>query len=193
VDKIWTQAFRSTNVDAPLVDAQFSRITERAVEELRHEGFDGEPVLQRAVNMRYLGQNYEHEVEIEAGALNEAALARAFERFGEVHRARYGYEIEDEVIELVSFKVTAIGRRPAPRLDRPATGASGASRSSDVYFRGRGRLPAVFVHRETLRPGQRIEGPAVITEAGSTTLLEPDMSLEMSVDGSLIINTEVRA
>jgi N-methylhydantoinase A len=193
VDKIWTQAFRSTDVDAALVDGQFARIAERAIDELRHEGFDGEPLLQRAVNMRYLGQNYEHEIEIDAGPIDEAALARAFERFGEVHRARYGYEIEAEVIELVSFKVTAIGRRPAPRLDRPIVGADGSARSTDVYFRGHGTLPATFLHRETLRPGQRIDGPAVITEAGSTTLLEPGMSLEMSVDGSLIITTEARA
>ena len=65
VDKMWTQAFRSNAVDAPLVNRQFERITERALAELRQEGFAGEPEVQRAINMRYFGQNYEHEVEIE--------------------------------------------------------------------------------------------------------------------------------
>ena len=74
VDKIWTQAFRSNDVDAALVNRQFGRITERAVAELRREGFAGEPEIRRAINMRYFGQNYEHEVEIEAGVLDEAAL-----------------------------------------------------------------------------------------------------------------------
>ena len=111
VDKVWTQAFRSNAVDAPLVNRQFERITDRALAELRQEGFAGEPEVRRAINMRYFGQNYEHEVEIESGELDEAALERAFRRFDELHAERYGYAIDGEVIELVSFKVTVIGKR----------------------------------------------------------------------------------
>jgi N-methylhydantoinase A len=190
VDKIWTQAFRSTDIEAALVDAQFERITRRAVGELRHEGFEGEPAVQRAINMRYLGQNYEHEIEIASGTVDERALARALERFRELHRSRYGYEIEDEVIELVSFKVTAIGRRPAPRLDRPPGDPCEAARDTQIYFRGHGALPAAILRRGALAPGRRMEGPAVITEAGATTLIEPGMSVETSPDGSLIISTD---
>ena len=68
--------------------------------------------------MRYFGQNYEHEVEIEAGELDDAALERAFRRFDELHAERYGYAIEREVIELVSFKVTVIGKRAPLDLSR---------------------------------------------------------------------------
>src|SRR4029453_8688711 len=118
VDKIWTQAFRSNTVDASVVNRQFGRTTERALAELRQEGFAGEPEIQRAINMRYFGQNYEHEVEIEPGALNEAALERAFRRFDELHAERYGYAIAGEIIELVSFKVTAIGKRETLDLSR---------------------------------------------------------------------------
>src|SRR5438128_9779440 len=70
VDKVWTQAFRSNDVDAELVNRQFGRITERALAELRQEGYAGEPEIRRAINMRYFGQNYEHEVEIESGELD---------------------------------------------------------------------------------------------------------------------------
>ena len=60
------------------MNRQFGRITERALAELRQEGFAGEPEIRRAINMRYFGQNYEHEVEIDGGELDEAALERAF-------------------------------------------------------------------------------------------------------------------
>ena len=53
--------------------------------ELRQEGFAGEPEIRRAINMRYFGQNYEHEVEIDGGELDDAALERAFRRFDELH------------------------------------------------------------------------------------------------------------
>ena len=190
VDKVWTQAFRSTHVDAALVERQFERIAERAVEELRQEGFDGEPELRRAINMRYFGQNYEHEVEVPEGALDDALLRAVLERFERLHEERYGYAIEGEVIELLSFKVTAIGHRPALDL----TFGDGASRVArgerEVFFRGRGFVPAVVVRRAELHPGEALEGPAVIEEEGSTTLVEPGMRVERTPQGSLVITTD---
>jgi len=189
VDKIWTQAFRSNDVDAPLVNRQFERITGRALGELRQEGFAGEPEIRRAINMRYFGQNYEHEVEIESGELDEAALERAFRQFDELHSRRYGYAIEGEVIELVSFKVTAIGRRP--RLD-PARG-NGAGHHErlqrPVYVRGAGWLDAAVVHRSALELGEELAGPAVVEEEGATLFLEPGMTLELTSQGALVITT----
>jgi N-methylhydantoinase A len=189
VDKIWTQAFRSNDVDAPLVNRQFARITERALGELRQEGFAGEPEIRRAINMRYFGQNYEHEVEIDAGELDEAALERAFRRFDELHSTRYGYAIDGEVIELVSFKVTAIGRRPPLDLGH-RNGAGRHERSQrPVYVRGSGWLDAEVVHRSSLEPGEELAGPAVVEEEGSTLFLEPGMTLELTPQGALVIDT----
>ena len=191
VDKVWTQAFRSNDVDAQLVNRQFDRITERASDELRQEGFTGEPDIRRAINMRYFGQNYEHEVEIESGVLDEAALERAFRRFDALHAERYGYTIDGEVIELVSFKVTAIGRRPPLDLSR-ANGATEFQRSArEVYVRGQGFLDATVVRRSALSPGEVVVGPAVIEEEGSTAYLEPGMTVERSTQGALVIDTGV--
>jgi N-methylhydantoinase A len=191
VDKVWTQAFRSNDVDAALVNRQFERITDRAVDELRREGFAGEPDVRRAINMRYFGQNYEHEVEIEGGELDEAALERAFRGFDALHAERYGYAIDGEVIELVSFKVTAIGRR-APLDLSQADRTTGFPRSvRQVYVRGQGFLEAAVVHRSSLEPGEVIAGPAVIEEEGSTTYVEPGMAVERSAQGALVVETGV--
>ena len=189
VDKVWTQAFRSNDVDAALVNSQFTRITERAVDELRREGFAGEPHVRRAINMRYFGQNYEHEVEIDDGGLDETALERAFRAFDALHAERYGYAIEGEVIELVSFKVTVIGRRPPLDLSR-ADGATGLQRSArEVYVRRQGFVEATVVRRSSLEPGEIVAGPALIEEEGSTTFVEPGMTVEHSAQGALVIDT----
>jgi N-methylhydantoinase A len=189
VDKVWTQAFRSNNVDAPLVNRQFGRIAERALAELRQEGYAGEPEVRRAINMRYFGQNYEHEVVIEPGELDDAALENAFRRFDELHAARYGYAIDREVIELVSFKVTVIGKRPGLDLSH-ANGAGGFARSTrPVYVRGLGFVDATVAHRSSLEPGEKIAGPAVITEEGSTLFVEPGMAVERTPQGALVIRT----
>jgi N-methylhydantoinase A len=193
VDKIWTQAFRSNNVDAPLVNRQFGRITERALAELRQEGFAGEPEIRRAINMRYFGQNYEHEVEIESGELDEQALERAFRRFDELHAQRYGYAIEREVIELVSFKVTVIGKRAPIDLSRANGSAAFERTSRPVYVRGQGFIDATVAHRASLVPGEVVAGPAVIQEEGATCFVEPGMTVERLPEGALVIHTGVRA
>jgi N-methylhydantoinase A len=187
VDKIWTQAFHSTDVEPDVVDRQFARIAERAVAELRQEGFDGEPELQRSINMRYLGQNYEHEVVIAAGEVDRAALDAAFRRFDALHAERYGYLIDGEVIELVSFKVTAIGRRPAPDLVAREPAVRTERTTREVFVRGDGWINALVVHRSALAPGEVIEGPALVEEEGSTTFVEPGMKLERTANGSLVI------
>jgi len=189
VDKVWTQAFRSNDVDAELVNRQFGRITERAVAELRQEGYAGEPEIRRAINMRYFGQNYEHEVEIEGGELDEAALERAFRGFDRLHAERYGYRIEGEVIELVSFKVTVIGRRPHLDLARARASTRRERSTRDVYVRGQGFVEAAVVHRSALEPGEHVEGPAVIEEEGSTSFLEPGMTVRRTAEGPLVIET----
>jgi N-methylhydantoinase A len=191
VDKVWTQAFRSNSVDAAVVNRQMGMITERAVGELRQEGFAGEPEIRRAINMRYLGQNYEHEVDIEAGELDDAALERSFRRFDALHEERYGYRIDDEVIELVSFKVSAIGRRRTPDLTQAAETTGFPRTSREVYVRGSGFVEAVVVHRSSLEPGESVAGPAVIEEEGSTTFVEPGMTVERSDQGALVIDTGV--
>jgi N-methylhydantoinase A len=190
VDKVWTQAFRSTDVDARVVDEQFRRIAGLAVAEVLAEGCPGQPEVSYAINMRYFGQNYEHEVPLSGTAVTEAILADAFATFERIHRELYGYAMAHEIVELISFKVTALGRRPKPEL-APAAPSRAAPRlrQASVYFRGSGFVPARIVYRDALAAGARLDGPALVVEDGSTTLVEPDMVLERTAAGLLIIDT----
>ncbi|HEU5432878.1 MAG TPA: hydantoinase/oxoprolinase family protein, partial [Thermomicrobiales bacterium] len=190
VDKVWTQAFRSTAVDAALVARQFDRIREAALAELRDEGFSGEPEVSYAINMRYLGQNYEHEVPLPPDAITSDSLHAAYDAFERIHAERYGYRIEHEVIELVSFRATVSGRRPAPPLRLTPDGAEMTAPGERlVHFRGHGALPTAIYRRYALPPGARLEGPCILEEPGSTTLVEPAMRAEVLADGQLLIYT----
>lgn len=193
VDKVWTQSFRSTDVDAGAVDEQFQRIAELAVSDVAAEGFQGRPSISYAINMRYLGQNYEHEVPVEYGIITPAVLAAAFAEFEKLHTAMYGYAMAHEIIELISFKVTAIGQRPKPNIVQatrhmPTREAHDAS----VYFREGGFMPTTIVHRDALPGGDMRQGPAIVVEEGSTILVEPGMWVKRTDDGLLIIDTGSR-
>jgi len=189
VDKIWTQAFKSNAVDAELVERQFGRIRDAAVAELHGEGFSGEPEITYSINMRYFGQNYEHEVAIPSDAITAGRLQAAYDAFTRVHEERYGYAIQDEIIELVSFRVTASGRRASPRLSIvPEEGGDARRPDRQVHFRGHGTLPTSIWRRYALEPGTTIDGPCILEEPGSTTLVEPGMTGHVLDDGQLLID-----
>jgi N-methylhydantoinase A len=140
--------------------------------------------------MRYAGQNYEHDVPVDAEAMDAAGLRKAFATFERIHAERYGYAIEGEEIELVAFHVTVRGRRAAPRLAarREDVAVSGPQERL-VYFRGLGQLPTAIHRRYVLPAGSRLEGPCILEEPGSTTLVEPGMGVTVLADGQLLIDT----
>jgi N-methylhydantoinase A len=192
VDKVWTQAFRSSRVDAGLVAKQFAGIREAAEAELREEGFAGIPEVHFSISMRYAGQNYEHQVPVPAEPMTAAALRDAFASFEAIHAERYGYAIEGEEIELVAFHVTVTGRRPAPRLVVQQVSDSFPEPTSRlVHFRGVGHVPTAVYRRYELPAGTRFDGPCILEEPGSTTLVEPGMTVQVLPDGQLLIETGV--
>jgi N-methylhydantoinase A len=142
--------------------------------------------------MRYLGQNYEHEVAIPTDAITAGRLRTTYDAFTRVHEERYGYAIQDEVIELVSFRVTASGRRPSPLLTvTPDLDTSARQPDREIHYRGHGWVLTTVLRRYTLAPGTTIDGPCVLEEPGSTTLVEPGMMVTVLPDGQLLITTEV--
>lgn len=190
VDKVWTQAFRSSQVDAAVVASQFARIRDAAEAELREEGFTGVPEESFAISMRYAGQNYEHLAPVATGAMNGVHLQAAYDAFEAIHAERYGYAIAGEEIELVAFHVTLRGHRQAPRLavelgkDPPEIPPL-----RPVYFRGTGEALAAIYRRYDLPAGTSLPGPCLIEEEGSTTLVEPGMTALVLSDGQLLIDT----
>ena len=192
VDKLWTQSFRSDRVGPAEVAERFATIARAAVEELRAQGFEDECALRYAINMRYLGQNYETEVEVPPiDALDAdgaaAQLELAYQAFGDRHQAMYEYVIADAVIEMISFRVSAIGVIPHPRLARvqPETGHPETTRR--VHFGAEGLADCRVLHRRALPIDEALEGPLIVSEEGSTTLVEPGMRLRRTAEDVLIV------
>lgn len=193
VDKLWTQSYRSDRVTAVEVVDRFDAISDAAVSELRSQGFDGEPELKYAISMRYLGQNYETEVEVPAlsremkGTSPDEQLQRAYKAFNEAHQSMYDYVIRDSIIEMISFRVTAIGPIPHPALAKVSAGPAESDRSRLVHFAGTGSIETRLIRRPSMPVGESIPGPAIIEEAGSTTIVEPGMTVSRTEEDVLIV------
>lgn len=194
VDRTWTHAYQSSHLDVARIDEQFRALVASALAEIQAEGFSGEPIVQRSISMRYLGQNYEQNVSLPPGQITEPAMGAVFERFHAQHEQFYGYRIAGEVIELIHFNVSVIG--PLARIDLPLLPERRTPQPTSerpVFFRSTGYRPTAIYRRSQLGRGTTISGPAIIEEEDSTTLVPPNVSAMVSPHGILVVDRPVDA
>jgi N-methylhydantoinase A len=176
---------------------------ERLLDELRVEGrrvlaaagtAEREVRFRYGIDARYAGQGNEITVWIGEGdqwPADDTAVRTAFER---EYRRIYGLTIPDVGVEVVTWRVSAFA--DAPQVE-PAGAAGvvgddgGHSRHRPVKFQ-RGAVPVEVpvLRRSALRPGTRFDGPAIVEERETTTVLRPGWSVEVAADGSLIATRE---
>ena len=145
-----------------------ARLEERCVAPLLAEGIGADRiVIERSVDLRYSGQNYELEV---SWRPTPEALRAGFENR---HRQLYGYAT-GETVECVNLRVVA--RVPDVAIDVPAfepAADSGVIGEQPAHFAGVGEVTLPRYDRAALAPGRRVVGPALVEDAWSTTLVYP--------------------
>jgi N-methylhydantoinase A len=143
------------------------------------------------VDMRYYRQGYEIPVEIEPSLLAGNGTTMLAERFNQLHEQFYGFRMEESACEIVNLRAIGYGKVPEPHLPEEEPGAgdpSGAVVDEHVvYFHGEW-LPTRVYDRARLRPGHRLEGPAIVTEFDSTTVVLSGYAAEVDRYLNLIIN-----
>ena len=189
VDKRWTRLFRSTDADAAAIQSNIDTLLAAATSEIRRQGYTGAPIVYRSVSMRYAGQNAELDVPLPDGPVTPDLLRGLYDSFHEKHEAAFGYRISGEIIELVHFNVSVVGPISPPSLaSRPGGAAPTPRATRPVYFKGRGYLPTPIYRQRTLPAGAAIEGPAVVEEEDSTTLVHPGQRLTVRNDGLMLLS-----
>ena len=125
--------------------------------------------------MRYLGQNYELELPVDVDALRPTRPPSGCgTQFHDAHRARFGFNIPGEIIEIVNFSATVVSRTAETGLPahRQRRRARRRRRSRAVWFiDGAGDTPVLTARR--CAPGSRSPGRRSIEEAASVTVLDP--------------------
>ncbi len=190
-DHILTRVMHEDAIDAAEIGEIYAGLERDAVETLTRDGIGRDRHrLVRQAEIRYAGQSMEVRVDAPAGAVDGGYVARLADAFHAAHAKAYGYAYAGaQKIEVVNFCVSGIGLIERPRFPklRPGSGAEPArSGSRPVCFGGAFRDTPVF-DRAGLLSGATIEGPAVIEEFGSTTLVMPGQTLAVDDQGILVI------
>src|SRR5262245_41051980 len=151
---------------ADLMRGAHAELASEGIKEKRHDLFP-------ALDMRYIGEQFSVSVPIEGrGAGWLAATTTAFHA---LHERLYGFSVPDEPVEIVNVRLRAIGRlyrrerAPAPLSDRPARRAEPVTSRLVGFGPGKDdRREAPIYARETLTPGTRFAGPAIVEQRDST-------------------------
>ena len=173
-------------VGATAIETMFRDIEDQARNDLLREGVSADRIeLRRAAGMRYVGQSWELHVELPEGDAEVAAMEAAF---ADVHDRRFGHRSEGAV-EIVTYRVVALGRVDKPALPRWTASGSVADATTgtrDVWFDD-GFRPTPIIDRAALTAGQSLTGPAILEENGSTTVVPPAWSLLVLEHGELLL------
>jgi N-methylhydantoinase A len=149
-------------------------------------------VLQRSLDMRYVGQEHAVTVEVPAAAFKQGKMALLKKAFDEAHRERYGRGSPHEAAEIVSIRSTLNGEMKKPALEKIAPGkrtppAGALSGTRKVYYSEGGWAMAQVYRRDALLAGNTVHGPALIEEHASTTVLQPKDVMVVDPLGNLHI------
>jgi N-methylhydantoinase A len=134
----------------------------------------------RSVDMRFEGQSYEINVPVQTGETGVDWVTQTSEYFRGIYERRYGQRLRLPT-EIVTFRVQATVRTGeqdlteirglAPETEDPREQPRAASRR--VYFAGAGWVDTKLISRDSLKSGDAIQGPAIIYQTDTTTLVPP--------------------
>ncbi|MFV2039244.1 MAG: hydantoinase/oxoprolinase family protein [Acidimicrobiales bacterium] len=175
--------------DYRAVNALLAELTREAQSFVR-EGTDVEPTVERWVYMRYAGQGWEIPVELAVGAFDTHGHEQLAMRFEKSYEEFFGRPIDGLAIEAVSWAVrVASPRRPAVPTERAETRRTVVGPFTRPLFDTAldAVVEASVIDRETLTPGDALEGPSIITEPQTTTILGSSDTAVMQPDGCLVV------
>ncbi len=202
-DQVKTLFMPLAALDFDRLEAVFRSMEDEALVDVCAASASVGPIeRRRALDMRYVGQEHAVTVDVALSAFEHRDQAAIKQAFDAVHELRYGYCSATEQAEIVSLRSSVAGAmpKPAPRELAPASALSAGARPANaavaveqmsraVYFDdASGWVDTPVFARDPLCAGQRIDGPALIEEYASTTVVFPGDRVVVDGQGNLVID-----
>ena len=134
--------------------------------------------------MRYVGQEYTVNVSV----AEESSLQEIDGSFHEAHRVRYGHSTPGAPVEFVNLRIAAMGRigTTVTAHGTSGDGSDPALGRRGVVFGGVEHDTSVLL-RDRMAPGRTYDGPVVIEEDSSTTVVPPGHQARIDEHGNMLI------
>ncbi|MBS7705589.1 hydantoinase/oxoprolinase family protein [Chelatococcus asaccharovorans] len=181
-----------SRIDWRRVSALIREMDAEAAAFLNSPGEHVDPIVRLySVDMRYSGQGFEIPVAVPALSFerDESSLLEA--KFLEAYERRFGRSIPGVTIEVLTWRLKAVGTVPPVSVAPPASEACAAivqpKEQRLVFFDGRGMTSTPVYDRYSLPSGFQLEGPAIFEERESTTIVEPGYFCEVDPYRNLVV------
>ena len=162
---------RLLTLDAVSFEAAQAIFADLEAEAVQRFGLPSAALLQdRSIEMRYAGQEHTVSTRFAPGV----SLASLFEAFHAAHEQAYTFRLEDTGVELVTFHLAA--EIDTPRIGMPEIAVEGTLEDAiigrrELHSGEDGTAVALVFDRDRLPPGARFEGPALVEEPTTTTVI----------------------
>ena len=189
-DHIATRVTHEDALDPAALAAAYAHLEREASGTLARDGIDPRNVrLVREADVRYVGQSMEVRVQAPGGAIDPPFIAALVDAFHAAHEKAFGYGYRGkQKVELVNVCVSGFGLIDRPVLPKlPASPAAASPKSKRRVFFAGGFAETPIYERASLAAGQQIDGPAVVEEFGSTTVVFPGQRLAVDPHGIMIV------
>lgn len=189
-DYVLTKIAIAENVTPDEMNAEFESLEQEALSDLKWEAGGERIVLLRSIDLRYFGQSYELNVPIPGKKLKPDDIAAIRKIFYKKHMQVYGHFFENKPIQFVKFRIIAVVPKKKPDLSAALfqdskTGSQPTEEREIILPSGKINVPVY--NRMMLDKGAVIEGPCIIEQMDSTSLLLPQDKGAVSPNGCLVI------
>ena len=183
---------RVDTIDPIILENLFQEMEQEGQETLEQEEIPKEKQRYlRTLDLRYEGQGYELNIKTES-PFTSKSIIQSLKAFHLKHRDIYGYFSEEEPVEVINAKLRVIGLLEKPRIQENFKGSSETGYGSrKVFFENqREWVDTVVLQRSQL--SKEGEGPLIIEQYDSTTVVYQDWSCHQDRHGNLILRRKVK-
>jgi len=186
---------RLSSLDVVSLQRVFEELEQRARVQLEGDGVASDRiVIQRIVDCRYLGQGYELRVDAPAGPIDHDWIEKVRSDFHDNHEREYSRRFEQSDIELPNVRIRGVGLMPPLKTVEVEHGGelsdAALRHEGKAWFRMGGELREVatrYYDRAALKAGNRLDGPAIVNQYDTTTVIPPGISACIDRFGNIII------
>ncbi|MBP0593791.1 hydantoinase/oxoprolinase family protein [Paraburkholderia sp. LEh10] len=171
---------------------EFKKLREEALHWLKtDQGYNGKPTFVFSAEMRYRGQSFEIDTELDPSLVEHCdadALAAAFHA---AHRRMYGHADDSAAVQVITLRLVAIGKTDKPQFPRRELNVATPNPVGTVTCHLDGEIREIGLYRRaSLEPGHHFDGPAVIAQDDCTTVVPPGFRVNVDEFSNLRIVLE---
>ena len=192
IDYVRSYVSRLEQIDWPHLNALFAEMEKEAKALLVEAGARADEItMTRIADMRHVGQGFEISVPVPNSTLGSQTTDGLREAFFAAYQQLFERTVREVPIEALNWRLAASAPVPNIALNfggQPAGTGEMLKGHRDVYFSETGFAPCKVIDRYALKPGDTFEGPAVVEERESTTVIGPGAKASVDKFHNLIID-----